>query len=222
MRGRAKGEFQGAVLIADDHAVFRIGLVQLLRRSLKVRKFLEAECFAEVVEHLEQKDLTLAIVDLDMPGLSAPKDIARMRRLRPDAQIVILSGSDRREDILEALAAGVHGYIVKSQHTDELVDRLRYILSGEIYVPPVLAERALECIEAAADPDHAAQPVPKSLSGRQRQVLKGLIEGKSNKEIAQALNVAEGTVKMHLVALFRVLGATNRAHAAALGKQLIG
>jgi DNA-binding NarL/FixJ family response regulator len=81
-----------------------------------------------------------------------------------------------------------------------------------------LAERVPES-RAAADAV-AAQPM-QSLSARQRQVLKGLVEGKSNKEIAQALNVAEGTVKMHLQALFRVLGATNRAHAVAMGKQLI-
>jgi len=218
MRERAGCEFRGAVLIADDHQVFRIGLAQLLRRYLKVRRFLEAGCFAEAMEHLQNNDLALAIVDLRMPGLAGPQGIAHMRRLRPETQIVVLSASDCREDILGALAAGVNGYIVKSQHTEQLIDRLRYILSGEIYVPAILAERVPES-RAAADAV-AAQPI-QSLSARQRQVLKGLVEGKSNKEIAQALNVAEGTVKMHLQALFRVLGATNRAHAVAMGKQLI-
>jgi DNA-binding NarL/FixJ family response regulator len=99
-----------------------------------------------------------------------------------------------------------------------LIERLRYILSGEIYVPPVLADRPAE----PGPPPEAVRVQPmQSLSHRQRQVLMGLVEGKSNKEIAQALNVAEGTVKMHLAALFRVLGATNRAHAVAMGKQLI-
>ena len=101
-----------------------------------------------------------------------------------------MSASESREDILHALEAGVHGYIVKSQHTDQLIVRLRYILSGEIYVPPSLAEQ---------------QPVP----------------DRAQREIAKGLNVAEGTVKMHLAALYRALGATNRAHAAALGRQLI-
>ena len=218
MRERAACEFRGSVLVADDHQVFRIGLVQLLRRHLKVKRFLEAGCFAEAMEHLQNKDLTLAIVDLRMPGLAGPKGIAQMRLLRPEAQLVVLSASECREDILGALAAGVHGYIVKSQDTEQLIDRLRYILSGEIYVPPILAERPSESgtsVEASR-----VQPI-QSLSARQRQVLMGLVEGKSNKEIAQALNVAEGTVKMHLAALFRVLGATNRAHAVAMGKQLI-
>lgn len=220
MPGRTRNEFQGTVLIADDHEVYRIGLVQLLRRSLKVRRFLEAASFAQVVEHLEDKDVTLAILDLLMPGFKDAKKIMPMRRLRPDIQIVVLSGSDSRKDILEALSAGAHGYIVKTQNTEQLVDRLRYILAGEIYVPPVLAELPPQPTEERA-PGCETEP-PKRLSSRQRQVLEGLVEGKSNKEIARELNVAEGTVKIHLAALFRVLGATNRAHAVALGKQLIG
>lgn len=221
MRGRAKCEFQGSVLIADDHAVFRIGLMQLFRRCLKVKRFFEAECFEDVIDLLKERDITLAIIDLRMPGLSGPKDISRMRLLRPDTRIVVLSASDSREDILDALSAGVHGYIVKTQHTDQLIDRLRYVLSGEIYVPPILAEQPPQSAEGVGL-SHGDQLGEKSLSSRQREVLKGLVEGKSNKEIAQSLKVAEGTVKMHLAALFRVLGASNRAHAAALGKQLIG
>lgn len=220
MPGHAKSEVRGTVLIADDHAVFRIGLVQLLRRSLKAKRILEAESFAQVLEHLEDGDVMLTILDLRMPGLGDPGGITRMRRLRPDAQVVVLSASDCRRDILAALAAGAHGYIVKTQNTDQLVDRLRYVLSGEIYVPAGLAVLPPEPAEGPV-PGLGAQPV-RGLSGRQRQVLKGLVEGKSNKEIARTLNVAEGTVKIHLAALFRALGATNRAHAAALGRQLIG
>ena len=213
MRAHAQRDFQGTVLVADDHAVFRIGLVQLLRSSLKIKRFLEAESLSEVTGHLKDQDLALAIIDLRMPGMTGAKDLERIRRQRPDVQIVVVSASESREDILHALEAGVHGYIVKSQHTDQLIVRLRYILSGEIYVPPSLAEQQ-------PVPDRAPR-ASKRLSGRQHQVLKGLVEGKSNKEIAKGLNVAEGTVKMHLAALYRVLGAANRAHAAALGRQLI-
>jgi DNA-binding NarL/FixJ family response regulator len=213
MRASAQRDFHGTVLVADDHAVFRIGLVQLLRSGLKVKRFLEAESFSGVTGHFKDQDLVMAIIDLRMPGMTGAKDLVRLRHQRPDVQLVVVSGSDSREDILQAMSAGAHGYIIKSQHTDKLIERLRYILSGEIYVPPILAELPA--------PD-VAQRVSKKLSSRQLQVLKGLVEGKSNKEIAKGLNVAEGTVKMHLAALYRVLGATNRTHAAALGKQLIG
>jgi DNA-binding NarL/FixJ family response regulator len=214
MRGHARGEspgaFPGSVLIADDHAVLRAGLMDLLQRRLKVTRFYEAESFAQVVDLVRANDVTLALIDLLMPGLSGAKEIAKLRVLRPEARIVVLSGSDSREDILEALAAGVHGYILKTQPLDQLVDRIRYIMSGEIYVPPILAERS-----------RVAKRARPELSERQLQVLGALVEGKSNKEIAKALNVAEGTVKAHLAALFKTLGASNRAHAAALGKRII-
>jgi DNA-binding NarL/FixJ family response regulator len=215
MRANAQRDFPGTVLIADDHEVFRLGLAQLLRSSLKVKRFLEAETFSEVSGHLKDPDLVLVVIDLGLDGMESVKDLVRIRRQRPDVQLVVVSGRDSREDILQALWAGVHGYIVKSQHIGPLIDKLRYILSGEIYVPPILAEQP-----APEAPQQ--QRLSKKLSSRQHQVLKGLVEGKSNKEIAKGLNVAEGTVKMHLAALYRVLGAANRAHAAALGKQLIG
>jgi DNA-binding NarL/FixJ family response regulator len=220
MVGQAKKEFLGTVLLADDHAVFRLGLVQLLRRFLKIKRFLEAECFAQVIEHLNDRDVSLTILDLGMPGFEGPQEITRMRLLRPDTLVVVLSASDSRKDILEALSAGAHGYIVKTQNMDQLVEKLRHVLSGEIYVPAVLAQLVPEPVEPAAS-NRGTQLEQKPLSSRQLEVLKGLVEGKSNKEIARSLNVAEGTVKIHLAALFRVLGATNRAHAAALGKQLI-
>jgi DNA-binding NarL/FixJ family response regulator len=219
MPGRTNAAFEGSVLIADDHAVYRMGLMDLLRRRLNVTRFCEAACFSEVTDIVKSTDVSLALIDLRMPGLSGPEDIAGLRRLRPEARIVVLSGSDAREDILDALSAGVHGYIVKSQPLEELVEKLRYVLSGEIYVPPILAQQPLP----AAGGHGAGSGAPRlqaELSDRQRQVLQGLIEGKSNKQIAKALNVAEGTVKMHLAALFRALGASNRAHAAALGKRL--
>jgi DNA-binding NarL/FixJ family response regulator len=208
-------------LIADDHEVFRMGLIHLLRRSLKVKRFLQAECFDQVIEHLKDEDVTLLILDLRMPGLESPEQITRVRLLRPAAQVVVLSASDSRQDILEALSAGAHGYIVKSQNTDRLVDRLRHVLSGEIYVPAILAVLPPE-VDKGTAPSRGSRPAQKTLSARQIQVLKGLVEGKSNKDIARSLNVAEGTVKIHLAALFRVLGAANRAHAAALGKAIIG
>jgi DNA-binding NarL/FixJ family response regulator len=220
MHGRMKRGFPGAVLIADDHAVFRMGLVQLLRAGLNVKRFLEAECFAEAAAHLQERDVTLAIIDLGMRDLSTPKDIARLRLLRPDVRVVVVSGSDRRQDILDALAAGVHGYIIKTQPNDQLLEKLRYVLSGEVYVPAILAELLPERAGGQRT-DCDLQLAGRALSDRQRQVLNGLVEGKSNKEIAQELHVAEGTVKMHLAALFRALGATNRAHAAAIGRQLI-
>jgi DNA-binding NarL/FixJ family response regulator len=213
-------DVHGSVLVADDHEVFRVGLIQLLKQGLGVTNVLQADTFDRALDLLDDTDLAMAIFDLGMPGLSGPQDFASVRDRRPDIRVVVLSASDQRSDILAALEAGVHGYIVKSERTDNLLDRLRYIASGEIYVPPVLAQRVtadrgLHASSASASSQES------SLSERQRDVLNLLVQGLSNKEIARALGLSEGTVKMHIAALFRALGASNRAHAAALGKHLL-
>lgn len=211
----------GAVLVADDHAVLRFGLVQLLRSELGVTATHEAATFQEALAKLRENDVAIAIFDLDMPGLTSPRELAEVRRSHPALRVVVLSGSQDRNHILAALEAGVHGYIIKSAQMDLLVERLVYIMSGEIYVPSLLAEQpwAKPPLPAAdfVQTTSAAHP----LSDRQRQVLEGLVLGHSNKQIARDLDLAEGTVKMHIGALFRALGAHNRAHAAALGKQLL-
>ena len=220
MGGQARREFLGTVLIADDHAVFRLGLVQLLRRSLKVKRFLEAECFAQVVEHLKDRDVSLTILDLAMPGFAGPEEITRMRLLRPDAQVVVLSACEFPQGHSRG-AIGRRAWLHREESKYGSIGR-------ETSACPV-GRNLCSCSFGGALPrsvdatasSRRTEPEQKALSSRQREVLKGLVEGKSNKEIARTLNVAEGTVKIHLAALFRVLGATNRAHAAALGKQLI-
>ncbi len=134
---------------------------------------------------------------------------------------MVLTASEFRDDILASLAAGAHGYIVKSHAPEAMVTHLRQVLSGDIYVPPLLAHLPPADDEMVRVVQQAEGNVS-ALSGRQLQVLKGLVEGRSSKEIAQSLQLAEGTVKMHIAALFRHLGAANRTHAAALGKKLLG
>lgn len=214
-------EIDGTVIVADDHEVLRVGVVQLLRDSFGVDKTLHASSFDEALGLVEDPAVRLVILDLGMPGLGCPQELSKIRRKRPEAKVVVLSGSEDPDDILAALSAGVHGYMIKSARLDSLVERLAYVMSGEIYVPSLLAERAVPAPEESKAPLVKLGNGALQLSDRQRQVLKGLVLGQSNKQIARDLKLAEGTVKMHIGALFRALGAVNRAHAAALGKPLI-
>lgn len=209
------------VLVVDDHAVTRLGLIALLKAEFGVHKAHEAAGLDEALVLLENFSINLAIFDLGMPDLLHASELARVRRLRPGVRLVVLSGSHARHDILAALDAGVHGYIVKSARPEILIEKLRYVMSGEIYVPPGLADLPVAPDLSNVSASVATQGVPCRLSERQLQVLNGLVLGHSNKQIARALKLAEGTVKMHIGALFRALGATNRAHAAALGKRLL-
>src|SRR5262245_57123705 len=103
----------GAALVADDHAVTRFGLVKFLREQMGVRATFEAERFEDALQVLSNNPIALGIFDLGIPGLDSPRDLLQVRKLWPRTRLVVLSGSERKSDILAALDAGVHGYIIK-------------------------------------------------------------------------------------------------------------
>lgn len=213
----------GAVLIADDHEVTRFGLGQLVRSELGATRVLEAERFEAALERIGDKDIGLAIVDLGMPGLPGPQALAEFRRVRPDVKLVVLSASSARQDILGCLAAGVHGYIVKTEGLDDLIERLRHVLQGEVYVPPSVADTDATVARTEVTGPLAPAPAAESLgrlTPRQRSVLRCLEKGMTNKEIARELSVTDRTVKMHLAAIYPVLGVHNRTQAAAVARDL--
>lgn len=209
----------GTILIADDHECVRDSLARALQPELKPRAIIEAETFDAALEVLAGGGIELALFDLDMPGLAGAPQLREVRERWPDVRVVVVTGSINRADVLAALQAGVHGYILKNTRTAEMVRQINSVLAGNIYVPPLVAKlppretipsKAVEANEPETD-----EPI----TGRKRQVLEGLAAGLTNKAIARDLGVSEGTVKMHVAALFRVLNASNRAHAAALGKR---
>ncbi len=208
----AKSNSNVACLIADDHAVSRRGVATLISHALNIPIVLEAEDLAGAMTHVVDERLVLAIVDLKMPGMTGPGDIAQIRQARPDLPLAVMSGSDDRNDMLTCLAAGVHGYILKSADEDEIVAALKQIMSGQIYVPPALAESKSRSPEKPAPPP--------TLTPRQHDVLDLLKQGKTNKEIARELDLSESTVKIHIAGLFRALGVRNRVEAAKMAENL--
>jgi DNA-binding NarL/FixJ family response regulator len=130
--------------------------------------------------------------------------------------------SHQKQDVLAALDAGVHGYVPKTLSPIQLTAALRLIMDGLIYVPPLVAaipsaSEGMQVLKAVP----AKQPPVDNLTPRQREVLHLLMQGKSNKEIAQALNLGEGTIKVHMAALFRAFGARSRAAVAAAGSHIL-
>jgi DNA-binding NarL/FixJ family response regulator len=171
-----------------------------------------------------------ALLDLSMHGMRTPTNQRALRECFPNTRIAIISTSNSRRDILSALDAGIHGFMLKNLPVADLIKALRTIFEGGIYVPPSLADISSDSADwgeplkdlpdpipvvqptkpdlapavTAAAPDHA-------LTARQRDVLDLLVQGKSNKEIAQVLKLGEGTVKIHMAAIFRYFGVNNRA-----------
>lgn len=232
MRGNLMDSQGPIALVADDDAFFRLALASILRRQFGMSEVLEAASLDEALEGLGTRAVHLALFDLAMPGMRRAASLAAVRECHPGVKVAVVSGSQAREDILQALAVGVHGYVPKGLGPAELTRALETILRGDIYVPPSLAEGTspmVGLLDAALPPARpAAVPLPPSpeplaqLTPRQREVLALLVEGRSNKEIARALAMGAGTVKIHVAALLRAFGARNRAGVAATGARLMG
>lgn len=211
-------------LVADDDEFFRIAIKSILTRQLGLREVIETGSFDEALEKLsERSDVFLTLFDLQMPGLETPMSLRVVRENFAQAQVVVVSSSQDRNDIIAALHAGVHGYVPKSLGPADLARALRLILNGTMYVPPSLAKLAPEAAQAAIVAPVVVSPKRDTLhlTPRQLQVLELLVEGRSNKQIARTLRLGEGTVKIHMAALFRNLTVPNRAAAAVVGARLL-
>ncbi|HEX2136828.1 MAG TPA: response regulator transcription factor [Microvirga sp.] len=210
-------------LVADDDEFFRVALSTILTKQLGFSKVIETASLDEALDRLaEPSKVSVALFDLAMPGVQSPANLRAVRECFPSTIVAVVSGSSRRRDILLALEAGVHGYIPKSLGITELANALRTILGGTIYVPSSLAELPTDDQSTEAGFDAlSSRGGPLSLTPRQRDVLQLLVQGKSNKEIARALKLGEGTVKVHMAALFRTLDVSTRSAAAVAGAKLL-
>lgn len=212
-------------LIADDDEFFRMALTTILTSKLRFAEVVQAASLDEAVEKLTARsDISLALFDLSMPGMASPANLRAVRDCFKTLRVAVVSGSKSRRDVLSALEAGVHGYVPKGLGITELAHALQLIVDGVIYVPPSIANLPSVAEEQPIVPPGASSP-PKSalaiLTPRQRGVLALLVEGKSNKAIARDLELGEGTVKVHMAALFRSLGVRTRTAAAVAGGRLL-
>ena len=199
-------------LVADDHELFRSGLRQLLIDSLGAAEVREAETLDQAIEVLTNEGAgDLILVDLRMPGVNGAEALAALRDGFPEAKIAVVSAWEERAEILAALSAGVHGYIPKSLPSAEIAAALRSILDGRIFVPAAIGKREPGAGSASA----TAEAGQDKLTLRQKEVLNELLKGQASKEIARTLDIAEGTVKIHLAAIYRALGVRTRAEAIA-------
>lgn len=202
-------------VIADDHEIVREALGAILIQRFGFVRVREAGSVGELLSCLDETPhASLVLLDLDMPGGEDESSVAMVRREHPNTKLAVVSASQRRQDILMALAAGAHGYITKSLGATAVGDALATILNGDIYVPSVLAAPEIP------GPCRGPQSVSRPLTRRQGEVLALLVEGRSNKDIARRLNLGEGTVKSHVAAILQGLGVPNRSAAAALAVRL--
>ncbi len=202
------------VLIADDHALFRQGLAQFMSSRFADLLVTEAGSFYDVMAlNARLADFDLILLDLSMPGIDGFAGVAMVRAHAPEVPLVIVSASERREDVVRALDLGVTGYISKSMTGRELMDALAIVLSGDTYLPATLMHAAPALPQIGEKDTFRSHEALRQLSRRQSEVLLLLCEGRSNREIADALRLAEQTVKMHVSNILRLLGARSRTEA---------
>lgn len=192
------------LIVIDDHPVVREGVATVLRQLEGAPEVLEAADGEQGLALLAQHaDVRGVLVDLRMAGLAGLPTLARLRALRPELPVMVISASEDPADVRRAMAAGASGYIPKSAGRSTLLAAVRLVLAGERYVPPLLL--APEAAEPAASLN--------GLTPRQLEVLGLLCQGHANREIGLALGMHEKTVKAHVGALFKALGVVNRSQA---------
>lgn len=207
------------ILIADDHELFRDGLRHVLDQLGGSLTIVEASDFQQAVDAVErEKDIDIVLLDLSMPGMPWNEALPRLKELVSDqVPIIVLSASDDRRHVLQAVNMGAAGFIPKTSSSRVMLSALKLVLSGGVYLPPALLDQSPS---GDGMGPMANESSVSFLTPRQREVLTLLGQGKSNKEIARVLQLAEGTVKLHVTAILKALNVNNRTRAVVAASQL--
>lgn len=196
------------ILVADDHALFRDGLSFHLEKLSPKAVIMQAANFSQAIKIIQSiPDIDLTIVDLDMPDMEWREGLKTLQDTIQNGRIVVVSASEDIYNIKKALEMKIDGYIPKRSDTKVLTSALHLIMEGGTYLPPSIVEQTAEIS------DSSRSKSGKLLTPRQNEVLKYVAEGMSNKQIAYKMSVSEATVKLHINALLRALGVTNRTQA---------
>lgn len=200
------------VLVVEDHALVREGLLATLRNlGAETRTFGAADA-NEAIGVLEAEDIDMMVLDLMLPGTKGQTFLPLVRRRFPTVPVVILSALDDAETVSKVMKAGASGFVSKSGSSTELLDALRAVLGGEIYLPTKLKELANRSESAHGEGKSLSQRF--GLTAAQARVLELLAEGRSNRQIGELLGLTEGTVKIHVSAIMKAMGVANRSEAA--------
>jgi DNA-binding NarL/FixJ family response regulator len=209
------------VLLVDDQALFREALATLLEVRPEIEVVGEAANGAEAIDKVAILRPDVVLMDLHMPVLDGIAAARRLRVEQPDTRVLALTTFDDDEDVFAALRAGAVGYLLKDVTSDRLVEALLAAARGESVLQPSVAARVVaRFAELPDDVPPRPQPLVVPLSERELEVLRLLADGGSNREIASALFLAEGTVKNYVTNVLAKLGARDRTQAALRGRAL--
>lgn len=210
-------------LLVDDQALFREAMRALLEVDASVQIIAEAadghEALLLTLEHRPQ----VVLMDLRMPVMCGVEATRRIRATLPDVYVLVLTSFDHEEDVFEALRAGASGYLLKNSPTAQLVDAIKIVASGQTYLQPSIATQVVaefNRLSQSSSLSSEERRLVSLLSQREVEILRHLMRGMSNKEIATALNITEGTVKNHMTSILDKFQVQDRTAAALKARDL--
>ena len=209
------------LLVVDDHPLFRKGVVQLLQMEPTIEVVGEAGDKAAALALARDREPDLILLDVNLKSESGIDVLAALKDEDPSYRVVMLTVSDAPDDLVAAIRAGADGYLLKDMEPEDILARVREALTGKTVISEVLAARLAQALREEASGERA--PAGRSLAQlteREQHVLRCLADGMSNKLIARALNISEGTVKVHVKHLLRKLEFRSRVEAAVWATEL--
>lgn len=195
------------IMLVDDHYLVRMGLTSVINLEPDMTICAEAATGEQAVATYGAKRPDVTLMDLRLPGMNGADTIQAIRRDVPDARFVMLSTYMCDEEIYGALQAGAMAYLVKSVQRDELTTAIRKAAAGQRHIPAEVAARLADRVAGS------------QLSAREIEVLRLLVSGRRNREVANALDITEGTVKLHVSSILGKLGAEDRTEAVTIALQ---
>jgi two-component system nitrate/nitrite response regulator NarL len=214
MKFKINKQFYGVVkmkiLIADDHDLLRDTLVMFLQGEGNIETVTASDFDAAMACVDTKGPFDLIMLDYNMPGMSGLNGLKKALEHNGGQRVALMSGIATKNVAEEALAIGAAGFVPKTLSAKSLVNAVRFMAMGEQYAPIDFMTQ---------EEDSAPNPLAEKLSRRELQVLEGLSQGKSNKEIARDLDLQEPTIKLHVKTLYRKIGAGNRTQAALIAKE---
>ncbi len=211
------------LILVDDQALFREGLRILLGQNPQLEIVAEASNGAEAIDAAKLHNPDVMLMDLRMPKLNGVEATRTIRTEMPSGRVIVLTTFEDDDEVYEALSAGASGYLLKASPSERVVEAIELAVQGESFVEPSVTAKLLNHFSRLATNQTkrgAPKPLAEPLSGRELDVLDHLASGRSNKEIANELGIAEGTVKNHMSNVIGKLGALDRTQAALRAREL--
>jgi len=201
------------ILLVDDHEVVRLGLKALLEHNTQFEIVGEAGTAREAVEQVSRISPDFVLMDIRLPGASGIEACEEITRRFPDTRVIMLTSYAEDEMLFSAIRAGASGYVLKQIAGEDLIRALEAVSRGEALLDPAVTQRVFQEVRKAVKEEEAS--AFSNLSQQEKHVLLLVSEGKTNREIAKALFLGEGTVRNYVSSILSKLGVSNRAEAAA-------